>query len=1002
MSVSKLTIVAQLRDELTVPLKKVIKGLDEASAAAAKGAVSADRQAAAFNRLAKEAGWSTNRMGKWVNENNRMVSRADRASMGVKALSVATREAAEATRLQEQAFKDIVQQAGYKIAADGSVRNALGLFVKKQTVATMRTMAAAEATKKATSAGKDYGNEAANQARHARLMNDAFSETINSLGYTYGAYGKLTNAQGRLISTQQISRLRADAAATATRRMGEAANQTAVHTARAGESVGFFSQNALWAGNHVERLARRFGASDEAARRMGTSLGSSINNGRIASGFAWYKRNLDSIYSHAKNTASKIESVMGKALKVGAIGVGGAAAYAAVGGMQRINALEQADVKLAVQDFNPEQREAIKSEVDQMVRGTFLTLPQALDTAQGLLGSGVEYGPEFSEYMKTMVNAQSIYSSHDPKQLELVMRQIESKEWLTGEERNQLAELGMPVNEWIAQEMGIDHSEVMDKIENREVSADVWWKAMQRGVEGGAELMGKTFTGSWLNFLAAVKRSGQKFDEPLMDPMRRGLNVMTDLLDDASPFFTRLGQAASVGMSEAVDTIPKVVSALKPLGPSLIRLVDALSTILPQMIQGFASWTEAMAPLLIGLIEFTTILLELTGPLLPGLIPLLLGALTIFRGYTILKTVTTDYKKFFGVLSKGTWAMTAAKFAVDLLAKSIMLFPGMWIVIAILAVIAALGKLYDESEWARDAMDWLSDGFRNADEWINNFGESIDNFFEKHFPKLHKLNEVLAVPLNFINEGLSGFGRTVGKETGLHEGLGTGEYAGTGEGALRFTHGSGSLDENGNPIGYEKAARDRLDAGVEPIEYLSDRGDAMEQIEQRLGMAPLPGTENSGRGTSPVDRGNAVQQLDKMMGRAASEERSEPERRDAVQHFEENIKMTPLPGPAKQSPGYADGGWTGPGTINVGERGREFITSAWAANQVENQSPGAMQFINDTGTLPPSGGITIHAPVNISGVDDPETIRAIVMAAITDAAREAEREYMNTPVRGAG
>ena len=928
MSVSKLTIVAQLRDELSAPLKKVVKGLDDASAAAAKGAVSADRQAAAFNRLAKEAGWSTNRAGKWVDQTNRVVSKADRARMGIDALSLATHEAATASRLQEQAFKDVVKAAGYKIASDGSVRNALGLYVKAQDVAVMRTMAATEATKRATASGKDYGDEAVKQARFTRLMNEAYELNIKSLGYTYDSQGKLVNVLGRSISRTEIAEHRAAAAAYATQQLADAANKAGVFTQRAGESTDYFSANALRAGSAVDRFARSLGMSDDNARKLGTGLATALSGNNISSGVASFKAKLDSIYEHARGTASKIESALGKALKVGGVAAGGAAAYAIYGGMNRLNAMEQADVKLEVQDFNPEQRAAIKDEVDQLVRGTTLTLPQALDTAQGLLGSGVEYGAEFSEYMKTMVNAQSIYSSHDPKQLELVMRQIESKEILTGEERNQLAELGMPVNEWVAQEMGVEQSEVMDLIENREVTSDVWWKAMQRGVEGGAELMGKTFTGAWLNFLAAVKRSGQFFDQPMIEPMRRGLNSMTKILDENQAFFTKLGQAASVGMSEAADTIPQVLAALKPLGPSLIRLVDAAAPIVPQIVQGFANWLQVTTPLIIALLEFTTILLELTGPLLPVLIPLLFGMLTVLRGYGILKTVIDDWDKWGKLLSKTGWLVTGLQGGFAILSRAIMMFPGTWLVIAILAVIAVIGELYDNVEWIRNGFDAVSDSVRELIGWFDDLLGKADDWISK---KLGIENNGSMSDLDMDSmfpEWMQDVNRWVEQKVGI------GDDAIHGQGALRFLQGSA-------PEG---------DAG------------ATEELGAR--MAP--------------EEGPFASLLDPST-------------------------LTPLPGPADQSvPGLADGGWTAPGTINVGERGREFITSAWAANQVETNAPGAMQFINDTGQLPPTGGININADVNISGVNDPEEIRAIVMAAIADAAREAEREYMNTPVRGAG
>ena len=928
MSTSKLTIVAQLRDELSAPLKKVIKGLDEAADAAAKGAVSADRQADAFNRLAKEAGWSQNKLGKWVNESNRLVSKTDRAAMGISALSLATRDAADATRKQEQAFNDVVKAAGYKIASDGSVRNALGLFVKKQHVATMQTMAAANVTRMATASSKDYGEEAVRTARHATLMNKSFSDTVKEMGYAYDAHGKLVNGMGRVMAASDVTRLKADASAWATHRMGQTAEQAANETGRAAEKVDYFSTNAVRAGTAVDRFAKSLGMSDENARKLGTGLATAMQGGEISAGVASFKAKLDSIHDHAKGVAGKIESAMGKALKVGGVAAGAGAAYAVVGGFERLGALEMADAKLQVQDFSKEDREGIKAEVDEMVQGTLISLPQGLNTAQGLLGSGVDYGAEFTEKMGTIIDAQSVYSSHDPAQLELVMRQIESKEILTGEERNQLAELGMPINEWLAAEMDIPTSEVMDAIEAKEVTADVWWKAMGTGVDEAAELMGNTFVGQWGMFKTAVKRSGQFFDAPLIEPMKRALKFMTDYLDDNQAFFTKLGEAAAVGMSEAADTIPQVLAALEPLGPAVIRFVNALAPMLPQLVQGFANWLQVITPLVIALLDFTTILMEVTGPLLPVLIPLLMGTLAVLHGYSILKGISNNWDKFGKVLSKTGWIVTGLKWGFDLLTRSIMMFPGMWIVAAIILVIGMLGMLYDNVEWVRTAFDAVADTIKWIIDLFDDLIGKADSWMSK---KLGLEDNGTAKDAQDQMDIRPEWWKNATRP--MEESLGVGAAWGSGQGLFRFMHGSDSRDEEGNPIGT-------------PALPEMAGSDAMTQIEERL---------------------------------------------------------TPLPGSADQSvPGLADGGWTAPGTINVGERGREFITSAWAANQVETNTPGAMQYINDTGNLPPTGGVNVQAKVDIHGVNDPGQIREIVMAAIRDAAREAEREYMNAPVRGAG
>ena len=883
-NVSKLTLIAKLQDDLTKPLKGITKSMNDASKAADKSGISVDRQAKAFKELATQAGWSTDRLGKWHRAGGAFTSQSERAAMAANALSLATMRTAHAARDEAQALSMAVQAAGWKLHADGKVRNSLGHYVSAQNIAIARTMYASEQAKR-------------------------------------------------------------NAAATAN--MGTAAQQSAVFTTLASQQMHTFSARAVRWGAGVQRLGQRMGMSAQSARGLGVAVGNALNSGAVSQGVAYFNNNLSKIATHAQKVSGQVESAMKKAGKAIALGAGAGAGAALYSGMTRINALEAADVRLEVQGFDEEKREEITGLVNEKVTGTFMSLNDGMGLAQKLLGAGVDYEKEFEDRMQTSVNASALYSAHDPELLPMVLGQIESKGVLTGEEMNQLAELNIPIRKWIAEEKGIEQSEVMNAIETRQVSSDDMWDAMRSNVEGGADKMGETFKGAWLVFKASVARAGEDFLMPLLGSLRRGLVELSKALDNLEPFWQALGKAADGGLSKLVDLFPEIGRALEPLGPSLIRLVEALSYAAPQLIEGFVNWLEVITPVLVPLMDILAVVLKMTAWAMPALIPLLFAVFHGFQAWFIIKKLPSPIKDLFKLLSKGDWLLKSLKWTVDIFAKSLVKMPFAWVVLAVIAVIAIFNKLYDEVDWVRDAFDTISDAIRNVVEWFDKMLAKADEWLGKDL-------------------GLDKVTQDVAKDWGLPDPKESHIFSDFWAGL------SGGLpsDESLEDHGWDR--KDFLPEGdrkiVDFFENLFGIGDNAERDK---------GWFHFGQGSE--DRVNPLL--------------------DGESSWETQNRLLQEGGSA--TPGYADGGWIGAQTINVGERGREFMTSSWAANAVETTHPGAMEYINNTGTLPPTGGVSVQAHININGAQDPAMIQAMVEAAIRNAAREANREYMNLSARGA-
>lgn len=869
MTTNKLTIIAQMRDELTGPLKHAQKVMDSLAAASRKSAAAADMQSKAFERLAKAQGLATDKAGRWRNEQGHYVSNARVMEAAAQQQIIALNKASGATGKQAKAFEAMAFAAGWTITAQGRVRDAQGRYVSSTNVAVARTMA--------------------NAAAH--------------------------------------------------RKLGVAQQETKVYTEKLGASMNGFNARTVRIGSNMERLAQTFGAGSVSARRFGLGLANSIDHGAISRGVDAYNRNLDRMRRHTENVTNGIKNAFSKVGKAMAVGGGVLAGYTLAAGLKRHQAFQTADVRLEVLDFTEEQRKNIKDTTDRLVTNTPIPLDAAMTGGQKILAAGIEY-EDYERRMKTMVDATSLYSAFDPEQLPHVMGQITSKRYLTGEEMLQLAELGMNPTRVMAEHLEVPLEDIMPMVEAKEITADMWWDALEPWVKDGAKKMGETFAGAFLTLKASVGRVGEDFETPLLEPLEKLMRGVSGILDGAEPIWLAFGDAAAGGVNILIDLLPQIEALFWQLAPAMIELAQATAKVLPRLIQGFIIWLNVISPVIDPLTRILAVILEITAFALPVLVPLLFAAGAGFTAWKVLSIINGLLMIFWPTLNIATVAMTAARFAVNLLTRSIMLFPGMWIIAAVLAVVLILKTLYEEVEAVRVVFDALADGFRHAEEWLNNFGESVDRFFQEHFPQLDKISKAIAAPLNALQGGLNKAGYELGQSTGLHEMMGTAKY-----------------DEAGNPLSYEAMVAQKEGEGGH---FTPAPTTTAEDELGRMGLPGMGGNRYTGRGTSAEDELGG-------MG----------------------------------LPGYAEGGWTAPGPHVVGERGSEFITQSWAAHAVEANHPGALATMNATGQLP-AGDTVVHAPIYINGAQDPQAIAVAVRAEITRIAREDSRAYMKTTVRGAG
>lgn len=558
---------------------------------------------------------------------------------------------------------------------------------------------------------------------------------------------------------------------------GKAAEGSATRSTKAaGRMEAAFQKIDGRAGRMASALNRHSGAGatavERAAGRMGRALSGVDANG-AASRFG---RGMDRMASHAAGAASRIEHAMGRAGQAIGLAVGALGTASLIGGGTRLTDIEGANVKLEVMGFDDATKSSIMGTVEQSVIGTPFGLGEAAKVGTQLLGSGV--GTDLlADRLQTTVNVASLYGNGDIGDISTVLSQIQAKGRLMGEEALQLNERGMPVYDWIAEAQGIDKSEVPDLISSGGVSSDDFWEAMAPRVAGGSQLMGETFKGVFANLRTAFSRGGAQFLTPLMDPLKDLMRSVTQVVKDAEPFFTALGQRVAPGIAAAAEHAPKLAAALEPLGGPLLAAAGSFADLLPEIVTGLTAWFTVLGMILPPIISFASYLADLAGPFLPVLIPLLFAAGTAFTTWRVLKFISP----LLGGVGKG----------LGFLGKLLMNHPLLRLATLLYAGIKALGWLYDNSELARKGFDWLSSTVSGVVEFFDDLGSKIDSLVKEKLPALYDaLNVWKDNPLTKFSEAFSNAGKDMGG--GVRSFLGTGEHWGSGEGALRFLHGEGS------------------------------------------------------------------------------------------------------------------------------------------------------------------------------------------------------------------
>lgn len=397
------------------------------------------------------------------------------------------------------------------------------------------------------------------------------------------------------------------------------------------------------------------------------------------SAFKGAEKSSDGFFSGVTRWAKRgAVAVAGIVATVGALAVGG--------GISRALNIEDATAKLKGLGHDTKAVEQIMTDALASVKGTAFGLDSAATLAASAVAAGIKPGQELERYLRLTADAATI-AGGSLDELGSVMNNVTTLGAAYNDSLQILAQKGLPIYQWLADEIGVTTDEVKNLASQGKISSEVFRAAIENNIAGAALTAGDTTRGAFANMMASLSRLGVAFVGDGLSGAKTFFKEITVILDgleerigpwaqriqgklgglveidgfggkfltsldsfvanfDATPFGILLTTlkpllpvlqelGATVGPVLAA-TFSEIAEALEPMIPLLAEsLVDAIVQLAPPLTELLVALLPLIPPLVALAVDVIPVLTEALAFIIPLLIP-------IVDGITAFYTVVSD------------------------------------------------------------------------------------------------------------------------------------------------------------------------------------------------------------------------------------------------------------------------------------------------------------------------------------------------------------------------
>lgn len=269
------------------------------------------------------------------------------------------------------------------------------------------------------------------------------------------------------------------------------------------------------------------------------------------------------------------------------------------GAIRALN-IEDAQAKLKGLGHDAGSVQAIMTDALSAVKGTAFGLDSAATAAANAVAAGVQPGKDLARYLGLVGDAATIANvSFD--EMGSVFGKVQTQQKAYTTELNQLADRGIPIYQWLQEELGVTQEKLREMVAAGEIDSATYFRAIEKNIGGAALESGKTTRGAWENMKAAMARVGADIADSVLPKLRDAMGGATAWIDTngktISTSVTDMGVRVAdgfMGMLPSIQEIAKEVGEY--LGPKFAELMRVVRDDLMPALERL--WREVLEPMI--------------------------------------------------------------------------------------------------------------------------------------------------------------------------------------------------------------------------------------------------------------------------------------------------------------------------------------------------------------------------------------------------------------------
>lgn len=344
----------------------------------------------------------------------------------------------------------------------------------------------------------------------------------------------------------------------------------------------------------------------QAAEKTASSFKQKMSN--IGGGFTDIGNKLSSVGNSLTSHITKPAAIAATALAGVTLGKG----------WSRMSEIDNAKVKLEAIGNSAEDVKEIMNNATASVKGTAYGLNEAATTAASAVAAGIRPGQELQGYLSSVADAAAV-AGIDMQSMGSIFNKVATQGKANNEVLQQMAESGIPIYQYLADELGVTADQVFDMASRGEIDLAAFQKSVETHIGGAAQTIGsKTITGAISNIGASISRIGANFlgsaDDagsfagqvlPLLNDFKTYLGGIEDKAKEWGATFgqvfgavvdyCRTGKTSLSGLS---DSAAGIVGNLLPVIDNVKAVASAFMGLSPKMRAGLGAGVLAAGPLI--------------------------------------------------------------------------------------------------------------------------------------------------------------------------------------------------------------------------------------------------------------------------------------------------------------------------------------------------------------------------------------------------------------------